>query len=88
MQASSYPLTIYATKLPVEENAQYTIRAMQGTDEGTAYTLKEGQRIEISDVSVLKLSREADVPTHFFVDQNYPNPFNPTTTIRYRPLPT
>jgi len=83
VQASSYPLTIYATKLPVEENAQYTIRAMQGTDEGTAYTLKEGQRIEISDVSVLKLSREADVPTHFFVDQNYPNPFNPTTTIRY-----
>jgi len=83
VQASHYPITIYATNLPVEENYQYEIREIRGNDEGTTYALKEGQRIEVSNAGVLKLSRTAGIPTKFTVDQNYPNPFNPTTTIQY-----
>ncbi|MFQ5583874.1 MAG: FlgD immunoglobulin-like domain containing protein [Calditrichia bacterium] len=85
IQSSSYPVTIRANNLPVDDTGQYILRTTGKTDEAKTYFLNTDTDIIITNprVSMLKLTKVDNTPGTFSVQQNYPNPFNPTTVINY-----
>ena len=65
-------------------NAQYNYWGECPAGAGVAYPLDQFDLSHCLNDPILRVGREATVPTEFRLDQNYPNPFNPSTTIEYQ----
>ena len=76
MSGIQYPLTVRVENMD--------IRLLDETGSHLNLSLKSGEDIVISDVTISKLTVSEDqIPETYALEQNYPNPFNPSTTIRF-----
>ena len=85
IQASNFPISLLVTNLKSDNKVQYVIQEfVRGTLIKTE-RITDGNKVIVtnSEVSMLKIVKEEELPTTYNLKQNYPNPFNPSTTIKF-----
>ena len=85
LQSSNYPISVIVTAPNNEEGFSYVLKEIADGVEVGSHIIVDGVNIVISNKnsSLLKISKQQELPTSYDLEQNYPNPFNPSTNIKF-----